>query len=701
MSSALAASGLLQLRSDLDVVPSAPESGGAPTWVVYDAFSGGYLRIGWLEHEIFRRWHLGDPQKIVAAITRETTLDVDVEDVAHFAEFLKSSGLVRIGRTLDEPPDPGGRFWRQFGSWRFPLVSPNDFLQNTLWVGRNVLSPVGAVIGLAMLFVVAIQLAAEWSWFKASIVALFHPSMLGHFLVVLIGVKVIHELGHAWACRHYGLDVPAMGVAVFFLWPFLYTDTTAAWRLTSRRQRAFVASAGVLAESVLALTALFAWCFAGDGELRQMLLFIGVVSMVFTLVVNANPFMKWDGYYVLSDLLGLENMQSRAFALGRWWLRGAVIGSTEREPEALAPRLRNFMIVYAIGAWLYRVLLFTGLALLLYSFFFKLAGIALMAFVLMRYLVAPALSEIRELISRRASFRWQRPNRIIAGLLAVLAVLLLVPVDFSESTTAVVRPSQRLEFYASAPGQVIETSVRTGDEVEVGSRLLRVSSPSLDQTRLLERLELERAENLANRVDGNRARDNRALVERQLEHQRASLARIDDLNAELSLIAPFAGRVVWQQNNLEPGRWVNTDAPLMRMVDPHTLEAIACVDSAALKRLQAGNDAVFIPDDPTVSKIKLKLRDIGGSPISTLHHAGLARSNGGDVPTQEGGSIPGAELKPRGAWFALTFEPRDELSKLELPHELTGTIKIDASAEWLIAPAVRRIKQALVTESAF
>lgn len=698
---ALAQSGFSKLRTDIDVVRSAPESGGAPTWVVHDAFAGSYLRIGWLEREILRRWHLGDPQKIVDAITRETTLDVDLEDVAHFAEFLKSSGLVRIERSLSESTGTAGSFWRQFGSWRFPLVSPNSFLKNTLWLPRGILSPIGAVVALGMMMVVAIQLAAEWSWFKASLVALFDPSMLGQFLVILVGVKVVHELGHAWACRHYELDVPAMGVAVFFLWPFLYTDTTAAWRLTSRRQRAFVASAGVLAESVLALLALFAWCFVGDSELRQTLLFIGVVSMIFTLAVNANPFMKWDGYYVLSDLLGLENMQSRAFAFGKWWLRGAITGTPEREPEALGTRLGRFMIGYAIGSWLYRVILFTGLAILLYSFFFKLAGIALMAYVISRYLAGPVVSELREILARRKQFKWQRSNKIFVAALAVLGLLLLLPVDFSESTTAVVRPSLRTELYASAPGQVIETAVKTGDRVEAGTSLMRVSSPSLDQTRLLEKLEFQRAQNLANRVDGSRARDNRALVERQLEQQRATLARIDDLNADLSLKAPFAGKVVWQQRNLEPGRWVNTQQPLIRIIDPNTLEAIASVDSSALKRLEVGNDAVFVPDDPSQPRIKLRLTNIGVSPLSTLDHPGLALRHGGRVPVQNDGVASADELEPQGAWFALSFEPRETETSIELAHELTGRIKIDAAAAWLVAPVLRRLKHALVAESAF
>jgi len=696
-----APTGYPQLRPDLEIIRSAPEPSGAPTWVVHDAFAGNFLRIGWLEHEIMKRWHLGDADAIVESVTRETTLDVQHEDVSYFAEFLTSSGFVRIDRALERSGDRRPGFWRQFGSWRFALVSPNSFLQKTLGLPRTVLSPVGAVVIVAMLLVVLLQLSAEWSGFKSSIIALLQPSMLGHFLMVLVGVKVVHELGHAWACRHYGLDVPAMGVAIFFLWPFLYTDTTAAWRLTSRRQRAFVAAAGVLAETVLALLALFLWCFVGDGEFRQTLLFVGVVSMVLTLVVNANPFMKWDGYYVLSDLLGLENMQSRAFAFGKWWLRCGITGVRDPEPEIVSDRQRAFMITYACGAWAYRVVLFTGLAALLYSFFFKLAGIALMAFVVMRYLVEPVVMEIRELLSRRDRFRWQKSNRFAAGLAALLVLLLVLPVDFSESTSAIVQPRERAELYASAPGQIVAKLVSPGDTVEPGAPLLRVASPALEQRQVIENLELKRASNLANRVDGNRARDNRDLVKRQLERQRASVARISELSSQLSLNAPFAGRVVWEQQQLVPGRWVNPGQPLLRVVDPTTVEATAYVDTAARKRLAAGNKAVFIPDDPAWPRIKLTLANLGESQLATLDHPGLAAIHGGPVPVRNAQTVIDNSLEPDGAWYALTFELRAGHGPVELTHELPGRIKINASPRWLLGPVFSRLKQLVVSESGF
>jgi len=697
----LASTAYPQLRPDLEIIRSAPEPSGAPTWVVHDAFAGTFLRIGWLEHEIMRRWHLGDSDAIIESVTRETTLDVQPEDVAHFAEFLTSSGFVRIDRSIEHAGDRRPGFWRQFGSWRFALVSPNTFLQKTLGIPRTVLSPVGAVVAVALLIIVMLQLSAEWGGFKSSVIALLQPSMLGHFLMVLVGVKLVHELGHAWACRHYGLDVPAMGVAVFFLWPFLYTDTTAAWRLTSRRQRAFVASAGVLAECVLALLALFIWCVVGDGQLRQTLLFVGVVSLVLTLVVNANPFMKWDGYYVLSDLLGIENMQSRAFAFGKWWLRGAITGARDPEPEIVSDRFRAFMITYACGSWAYRVVLFTGLAALLYNFFFKAAGIALMAFVIMRYLVEPVVKEFRELTTRRDRFRWQRSNRFLTGVGVVLILLLVLPVDFSESTSAIVRPKDRAELYVSAPGQVVEKLVSAGDAVAQGSPLLRVASPALRQRHVIETLELKRAINLVNRVDGSRARDNRDLVKRQLERQRASVARIEDLGDQLSLNAPFAGQVVWVQRHLNLGRWVNPEQPLLRIVDPLTLEASASVDTAARKRLAAGNNAVFIPDDPAWPRIKLTLTNLGESPLSNLDHPGLASIHGGPVPVRNVQTVIDNALEPDGAWYSLTFEPRDGESPIELVQELPGRVEISASPRWLLGPVLSRLKQMIVSESGF
>src|SRR5690606_8963405 len=324
------------------------------------------------EFEVLSRWSLGDPERIVAAITGNTPLRIDASDVAHTVEFLRRQQLLRVD-------DPGGvalleAVARQANparwKWllhnylfvRIPLVRPQRFLG---WLAPRVgfLYTRGCRLAVLLATLLGLLLAArQWDVFIHTFGDMMSPAGIAGFGVALLVAKSLHELGHAVTATRLGVRVAHMGVAFLVLWPMLYTDTGESWKLADRRDRFRIAAAGMAVEFALAGLATLAWGLVDDGALRSALFFLATTSWVLTLAINASPFMRFDGYFLLSDALDLPNLHARSFALARAVLRRRILGLQEPDPEAFEPGLRRFLIGFAFTTWIYRLVVFIGIA---------------------------------------------------------------------------------------------------------------------------------------------------------------------------------------------------------------------------------------------------------------------------------------------------------------------------------------------------
>ena len=298
--------------------------------------------------------------------------------------------------------------------------------------------------------------------------------------IALSGAKVLHELGHAYVAKHFGCKVPTIGVALLVLWPVLYTDATDAWRLTSRRQRLLIDAAGMAVELSLAVFATLLWSFLPDGAVRSAVFLLATTTWIVTLLVNLNPFMRFDGYYLLSDLLGIPNLQDRAFAIARWRLREFLFGWGENPPEQFGTRTRRVLYFYAYGTWIYRFFLFLGIAVLVYFLFFKLLGIFLMVVELVWFIGMPFYKEFNVWAEKREHMRFNLQSGRTLTLLALLLGLFLFPWQSDVAAPALWRAQQQVQVYTPGPGRVAAVAVRVGDQVTAGQPIVSMASPDLD-----------------------------------------------------------------------------------------------------------------------------------------------------------------------------------------------------------------------------
>ncbi|MYM91806.1 peptidase M50, partial [Rugamonas sp. FT82W] len=417
--------------------PGPVQADGSPSWTLHDPSVNRFYQLGWASFEILQRWHLGSAERILAALRAETTLQLAPDDIDAVLAFLGRHELL-VAATAEQ----GAQLWRRrqagrpsramwllknYLFFRVPLLRPEALLQALLpycaWLFRP---RFWWAMGGALLLALGL-LSRRWDEFTHTF------SNYGGWTAALgVGAalslaKVLHELGHALTARRFGCRVPAMGVAFLVMMPVLYTDTNEAWKLRSRRQRLLIGGAGMLAELALAVCATLLWCVLPDGPLRAGAFLLASTTWLATLAVNASPFMRFDGYFLLADYVGLPNLHSRAFALALWRLRRWLLGLDDPAPEHFPAATRRKLVLFAWATWLYRLVLFLSIALLVYHLFFKALGI-LMLFVELGWFIArPIVGELMLWWRRRAELRWCRASRRSALLLALLTGWLVLP----------------------------------------------------------------------------------------------------------------------------------------------------------------------------------------------------------------------------------------------------------------------------------
>ena len=447
------------LREDLRLIAGASAADGSPTWVIVDPVRGKYFQIGWAAYQILSRWSGRSAQAILSQIHADTTCRATTQDIDDLLRFLYGNHLMR------DPPQGGYRAYAEQAeaarpAWviwlvhhylffQIPLVRPDRFLRATLpfvdWLfSRAVAWAIGG-IGLIGLYLVSRQ----WDTFTATVLHFFTPRGLALYVLCLAIVKVFHELGHAYTATRYGCRVPTMGIAMVVMVPMLYSDTSDAWKLTSRRQRAAIGAAGMVVECALAALAIFAWNFLDDGVARSLVFIVATTSLMVGAAINLSPLMRFDGYYVLSDWLGIPNLQDRAFAFGRWQLRRLLFGLDMPMPEPVTAAQRRFLVCFAWGVWAYRFMLFLGIALMVYHYFFKLLGLILFAIEIGWFIVLPMVGELKIWWTLRGEIRRRAGVALRRGAGLCHAVL-FVPWSDRISLPAVLESTPHATIYAPA-----------------------------------------------------------------------------------------------------------------------------------------------------------------------------------------------------------------------------------------------------------
>lgn len=695
------------LRQELGLTPGAATPDGAPTWMLHDPAANRFFQIGWPAFEMLSRWSLDDPEAIVASVNAETTLRVTRDDIESLVRMLHQQHLFVAASAADTgrlaSAAAAGRLshamWllKHYLMIRVPLWRPMPFLRRFARHVDVAFRPaswaVVALVALAGLVLVS----RRWDEF----VHTFHGYADLHGLLAIglaLGfAKVLHEFGHAFTAHRYGCRVPTMGIALLVMVPVLYTDTTEAWKVPGRTERLRIGAAGMLAELALAAFATLAWSLLPDGPLRAGAFLLATTTWIGTLAINASPFMRFDGYFLLSDWLDMPNLHDRAFAFGRWWMRERLFGFGDPQPEPCTPRRRRFLVAFSFATWLYRLVVFASIALVVYHAFFKALGLVLFCVESGWFIVRPVVREVVACWQRRDALRWRRETVRTAAVGTLLLALLVLPWHGGVGAPAVLGPLRAQGLYAPEAAYVTEDApvAHDGQRVRAGDVLAVLASPDLAH-----RLQVARADSelLRWQVEQQpfdaRLLEQGVALQRRWEAARETVTGLAAQVGQLTLRAPFDG-VVQAREPLAPGTWLARGERLFDVVGPAGVKGDAFVGEDDAARVAPGDRVDFVASLPELGALRCRVTAIDRVNVGTLDTPALASVYGGPLPVQV---QPGTrQLVPLAATYRVRIGDCPEAEAW--PREVVGTATIGGARQSFAWRGLKRLVSVFERES--
>ena len=695
------------LRQELTLLPAPKADDGSPRWFLFDPVKNGFHLLTRQAVDILKHWRAETPEAALGRLKKDCPQwEIDKGMLRDMAAFLYQQNL-----TQAPPAGQADIFARQDAKsrkplfdrlmqsslfFRIPLFQPHKFLTATApflsFLFKKKSWVVIALIGLIGL----IFTARQWDEFLSTFMYFFTLEGFLFYTLTLTLIKMLHELGHAYTAHHFGARVPIMGLAFLLMFPVLYTDTTDAWRLTSRRQRVLIDAGGMIAEFAIACTALFLWSFLPDGPARSVAFFTATTSWGLSLMVNLNPCMRFDGYYLLADLCGFQNMQASGFELARWKMRKTLWGLNNPKPFTLSRRKESILLTYAYTTWAYRVFLFVAIGLLAYHFLPKPFGVLFFAFILSSFIAAPIWRELKQWFNGgRELFTSGRARTTLSLGLAALW-LFLWPWQTRITAPALIRPALHTEIYALSPAQIDHIHIRNGDSVSQGDTLISLSSDELtfQRNQSFERLTLLTAQMNRQAAGLEQRRWTRELQERR-SAEALRLQSIDVDIAGLTLTAPHDGVISGLPDSFHKGRYIRSFDRALTMSSARAEHLIALPKEGDIHRIVNNTRFTFISSDASASKMTGRVTAMAPTSVAVITDRLLTSVAGGPVAV----NIDDAgRLIPHAPVFKLEGHVKDGT---HLSREQRGTVTLEATPQSPASKLWRSILRVLIREVDF
>ncbi|NGZ07548.1 MAG: HlyD family efflux transporter periplasmic adaptor subunit [Magnetococcales bacterium] len=697
------------LREELQLFPGPMSRDGAPTWTLQDPVSNQFFRLGWREFEILCRWRRGAPARIAELVSNETMLETTAEDVQELVNFLLGANLLRpqgergVARLLHQANSKRMSGWQHllhaYLFFRIPLFNPERILKKALpWVNWLFSTPF-LIVSLLAGIVGIYFITRQWDVAMATFSETDLVTEMVFITLAMVLTKAVHELGHAFAATRHGCRVPTIGVAFLMLLPVLYTDTSEVWKLAQRRPRLIIAAAGMMAELLLTAWASIIWGALPSGAAKDALFFIATVSWVSTLLLNTSPFLRFDGYYLLSDWLEIENLHERAGRLGRWKLRAWLLGVKAPFPEARLYDQRHFLILFAWVTWIYRFFLYLGIALAVYHLFFKLLGIILMSVEIGWFLVRPIWAEMRAWMRPEMQLRLNKNLVFFLVILASLIALTLIPWQESIQAPALLQRERHVTLHAPIAARIADIRIREGQEVNKGAILLQLVSEDLENQ--LEILR-HRIALLNWKIDFHASAPtllkHSPTIHKELEIELSRQKELFRQKEQLTVTAPESGWVAQIGPEIKRGIWVAHGEPLATLADSRSWHAVAYIREVDLPKIKPGAVGEFTPEAWEWPSMTGQIMTMAPTAALTLEESDLFTQHGGALPVRR--DTQGRWL-PTTALYRIEWQPDHPLSAPP-PHRLRGTLFLKSQrAENLVTRMQRLALEVLIRETGF
>jgi len=702
-----AAKGKLQLpeiRQELELYEAEYDIDGSPLWHLHDPIANKYFRMNDRDVQLLALFGQKESRKLQQLNDLLYHGEIDKEELEELENFLRMNNLVKADAAQlsyyetqyekSKQQDWFATYIRKPLFFRFPLWNPDKFLDNTLpsirWLGNKVTIYLFVLITFLGIYLFSRQVDEFFSTFQY----FFSWSGIVIYILALTFIKIFHELGHAYVAKAHGCRVPTIGVALIMGWPVLYTDTTDSWKIASNKKRMQIGVAGVSVELVIASLSLFLWSVTPDGSMKSAFFLLSTTTWIMSVFVNFNPLMRFDGYYLLSDLLRVPNLESRSFNMARWWIRERLFGIGIEPPEDFRP----VFVIYAVSVWIYRFFLFLGITFIVYTFFFKALGMALFVATLIQFLVLPVLREVKVWWEMRDKIKWNKHTLRTSAFVLIILGLIFIPWQTNVPVAAVLR-GQIADLYVPEAGQLISMpDVALADEINEGQVLFEINSPQLERdinqaTARYTELRWTQASQGFN----NNLRSQARVVNSELVTQNEILRGLLQKNEQLLIRAPISGKIVDIAPDIQVGDWLPSGLKIATVVDETDRDIVAYIEEGQLDRIELGMPARFFPENIEHGVLNAFIRSIDLVAVTELDNMYQASTFGGDLAVRE---------DENGVMNLVNSHYRIELglnepARLETQQVIRGTVVIEGLPASFFSRVRKRFVAVFLRETGF
>ena len=576
---------------------------------------------------------------------------------------------------------------------KVPVFDPEFMLRRLKWLINILLSVPFALVWLAAIIVAAKYGIENFDTLKDQTHGFLSPSNIGWVYVCTVIIKLLHEFGHSAVVKKYGGEVHTVGVMFMLLAPLPYMDASASWSFRKKWHRVFVGAGGMLFEFFIAAVALILWANLGGGILKALAYNVFIICSVSTVLFNINPLMRFDGYYILTDLLDMPNLQQRSVSHLKYLLERYVFRKYDAENVAESWNERFVYTFYGIASAIYRFFLFAGLVIAISEHYLILSFImgTLLCLTMLvipfgkflKYIFAgPALAQVRG----RAVFT------TLFVLASLVGVLFYLPVPDTFTAPGVIEATRYENGIVGESGMVTDVKHISNDYLHVGDTLMVLKNPELDYKIEEKQGEISEANQMYYRALEN-APENMLPIKIRLNVLNQGLNDLLERQKRLTLVAGMDG--VLSAGDIENyvGKYIKKGDSVGLLLDTNSFDFVAVVSQEDVSRLFSG----------VTHKTSIRLNGDAFTELSTdsiqviptaqdkLPSNALGWHGGGDIETKTNGY---SEQTAEPVYLVRT-KLLDKDGRVLKMHGRSGKIRFDLGTKPLALQGIRKVRQAL------
>ena len=651
------------LRSDIQFIPPG-EHGSQP--MIFDPVAENYFKLSEESCKILRLLDQSYQLPDFMQRLKQNGMDADPQEVLELLSFMHQNQLM--------VPEYGGmnsrlekmrkmkektrftRFISMYMFFRLPPIHPDGFFSVAMPFVRFIFNRWTVWFLVFLAACGYILMLRQWTEAYATFVnSLSWANLVNYFWALLI-TKSVHELSHGFTAKSFGARIRSMGISFIVFYPRLFVDLTDTWRL-SRWKRTLCDGAGIISELIFGGIAAIIWAYAQPGPMRSTMFYLMTVSALGTILVNGNPFIRYDGYYLLCDMLNIENLMQRSNEFLKACNRRFFLG-LGRVPDSgdVSPLTLYF---FGLGSFIYKLFLYTSIILIIYFQFTKAVAIFLMVLEAYTMLIMPFIMEVKIVLMNHKKLNGMKSLATGILVLALLS-LLFIPLPWSFALPCEIVPENSRLIIVKEAAFAAEDLSEEPRRIKKGDTILKFENVFLDFNILRYAAILK-----TNQAELELARsDNRTLALSPVYFEKLRVNRISHSEmirrrGNMDLKADADGIFVPAVKEVYRGRWLEKGTVLGRISsEENTVYAYAL--DREVNRIQIG-DSVQLVLRGELTKTRGRVTAV--NPVAvTLRDSALVQHLGGTVPCYPVKERPD-EFSPVNVLYCVTVTPEKPLSK--------------------------------------